>query len=149
MKKDYKDLTTRDNGVFGLFDPFFDDFFDFPNFRTPSRKENNFMKKDVKECDKDYKLEIEMPGYDKKDINLSLDNGYLTVSAKKEFSEEEKDEENNYIRRERRFGSCTRSFYVGEVREEEINAKLENGVLNIIIPKEIKKIETKKNIEIK
>ncbi len=142
-----RDITNRDRDYFGLFDPLFDDFFDFPV--VPRSKEIvNSMKTDVKEVGDQYKIEIEMPGFKKEDISMDLENGYLTVSGKKE--EEINEEENGkFIRRERRYGSCTRSFYVGEIKEEDINAKLEQGVLEITIPKEPKKIEEKKKIEIK
>lgn len=144
------DIMIRNNnrGEFGLFDPFFDDFFVTP-FKREFKEMEHSMKTDVKENENNYELEVEMPGYDKQDINLNLENGYLTISAKKEQNNDEKDKHGNYIRRERRYGSCSRSFYVGEIKQEDIEAKLEHGVLNIVIPKEKKQIEQTKRIEIK
>ena len=143
-----RDIINRDRDYFGLFDPFFDGFFDLSPM--PRRKEMvETMKTDVRENEHDYNIEIEMPGFKKEDISMNLENGYLTVSGKKEENIEEKDKKGNYIRKERRTGSCTRSFYIGDIKEEDIDAKLEHGVLSIVIPKEEKKIEQKKKIEIK
>lgn len=125
--------------IFGesLIDDFFDDFakpiMPAARFTAPA---NAVMKTDIKETDKEYLLEVELPGYNKEDINAQLKDGYLTVSAKTNSENEEKDKDGNYIRRERRYGSCTRSFYVGEhLSEEDISAKFENGILNINVPK--------------
>ena len=104
---------------------------------------------DIQEKDGKYLLEVDLPGYDKKDINVSLEDGYLTVSANTNKNVEEKDENKNYIRRERQFGSCSRSFYVGDVNQEDISASYDNGILNISFPKAGKQIESKKNIDIK
>ena len=102
------------------------------------------MKTDIKETDGGYELFVDMPGFDKKDIALSLDNGYLTVEAKRA----EKEENENFVRRERSY-SCSRSFYVGDaVTEEDVKAKYDNGTLNLFVPKKDKKELPKKNIEI-
>ena len=135
-------LTNRNSGLgFNVFDDFFDDFFKptfFGNHVTN-------MKTDIKERENDYELSVDMPGFDKKDIALSLDNGYLTIEAKREEKEEN---ENNYLRRERNF-SCKRSYYVGDaVTEEDIKARYENGTLEILVPKKKEKEITKKNIAI-
>lgn len=145
MKHNDKFLTTnKSNGE--LFDPFFEDFFEFP-FKKNFRELENIMKTDVKETESNYEIEVDLPGFDKKDVSISLNDGYLTISAKKENSTNES--EHKYIRRERCYGSCQRSFYVGDIDESEINAKLENGILTISLPKEDKKINAPKNIEIK
>ena len=89
------------------------------------------MRTDIKETDKDYRLSIEMPGFKKDEIKVSLENGYLTVSAEKQEKEEEGGKDEKYLRRECRV-SCQRSYYVGEqVQEESVKAKYENGVLTI------------------
>ena len=142
-----KDLATRQNKRFGIFDPFFDGFFRFPSFKDELNELDRIMKTDVSEEENGYALEIEMPGYDKSDIKLELNNGYLSVEAKHNDSNDEKDKKGGYIRRERYYGSCARSFYVGDVREEDIHANLEKGVLYVHIPKE--KQPQKKRIEIK
>ena len=139
---------SRRRDSFGLFDPFFDDFFRFPDFRHEFKNMENIMKTDVEESANSYKLEVEMPGFDKGDISIDLNNGYLTIAAKQNSNDDEKDKKGNYIRRERYFGSCSRSFYVGDIDEKDIDAKLERGVLTVCIPKE-KKEEPKKRIEIK
>ena len=137
-------LVPRRNS-FDLFDNFFgdDDFF--------SKKERNLMKTDIKEKKDKYIIEMDLPGYEKENINLELNNGYLEISAKVERNEENNDEE-KFIRRERFFGECSRSFYVGDdVTEEDINAEFKNGILKIEVPKKeaekeepvIKKIEIK------
>lgn len=131
----------NDDFGFNFFDDVMNDFFK-PVFFSDAHRG---MRTDVKEKDGNLELLIDMPGYDKKDINLSLENGYITVSAKREESEEDKD---NFMRRERSF-SCSRSYYVGDaVTEEDVKAKYENGTLSLVVPKKEKRIEQKKNIEI-
>ena len=129
---------------FDLFDGFFDDGF-FP------RKENSLMKTDIRELSDKYIVDVDLPGYEKENINLSLDNGYLNIQAKYSKNNEEKEEE-KYVRRERFYGECSRSFYVGDkIKEEDIDAEFKNGILKIEIPKkaqeedipEIKQIEIK------
>lgn len=120
------------------------DFFDdaFGGFFKPLfyEEKHHSMKTDIKETENSYVLDIEVPGFDKKDVNVSLENGYLTVSAQKKTCEggenDEKDKKKeNYIRRERSC-SVSRSYYVGDVDKEAVKAKYENGVLTIDIPKE-------------
>lgn len=123
---------------FYLGDDFFDDFFE------PAIKDQ--MKCDVYEKDGDYHIVMDVPGYDKDDITIECDNGYLTISA--ETKEEENDEKKNYIRRERRYGKFSRSFYVGDVDTDEIEAEFKKGTLKITVPK-IEERSTKKQIEIK
>lgn len=94
------------------------------------------MRTDIKEKEDGYDFDIDLPGYDKADITAELKDGYMTVTAKKEKSSEETDEKTNYIRRERYFGTVRRSFYVGEqIKQEDIKAKFENGILNLFVPK--------------
>lgn len=137
---------------------FFDDWFDFPSFvdfsrveRKPNRRPaNRLMRTDVREKDGSYELEIDLPGFDKEDISLELENGSLKVSAVKKFDNEEKDDRGVLIRRERYSGSMHRSFYIGEdVKEDDIKAKFDRGVLKLTVPKpEAKKIPEKKTIAI-
>ena len=134
-------LTNRKDNTFDLFDDVFDTFFQ-PVLYTGR---NSHIRADIKENEKEYEFSIDLPGFDKKDIELTLSDGYLTVSAKKQ--EKEMDNE-KFIRRERSM-SCSRSFYVGEVAgEEEIKAKYNNGTLVLTIPKLDKKELPKKSIEI-
>ncbi len=126
----------------------FDDFFDAP-FNTGSA--SGLMKTDVKATDTGYELEIDVPGIDKENISVQLENGYVTVTAKTEKKNDEGKENGHYIRRERFYGTYSRSFYVGEdVNEEDVKAKYENGTLKLFVPDKEKqpKDETKKIISI-
>ena len=108
------------------------------------------MKTDVKETDSGYEVDIDLPGFKKDEINVQLDNGYLSISAAKGLDKEEK-KEGKYIRKERYAGSMSRSFYVGDgVSQEDIKAKFENGVLTLEVPKKEAKpaVEEKKTIAI-
>ena len=130
----------------GFMDNVFDDdfFIDFKN-------EKAIGKTDIKELKDNYLLEIELPGFAKEDIKAEVNNGYLVVTAEHNNNKEEKDEKGRYIRKERYSGQCMRSFYVGsELKEEDIKAKFENGILKLEVPKKEfeKKIEQKKYIQI-
>lgn len=135
-------LTNGNRGLgFNFFDDIFDDFFK-PVFYG---NQASNMKTDIRETDKGYELSVDMPGFDKKEIALSLDNGYLTIQAKREEKEEDG---KNYVRRERNF-SCKRSYYVGDaLTEEDVKAKYENGTLVIDVPKVKEREITRKNIQI-
>ena len=119
----------------------FDDFMDFP---FGGKKINTMLKTDIRDTDSSYELDIDMPGFKKEDIKAQLKDGYLTISASTSANNDEQDKDGRYIRRERYAGSCSRSFYVGEgVKEEEIRAKFENGILKLSIPK----VENKPQVE--
>ncbi|MCI5504191.1 MAG: Hsp20/alpha crystallin family protein [Eubacterium sp.] len=139
--------------IFGesLFDDFMDDFA-FPKFSNTEKvlygnNANNLMKTDVKETEEGYTVDMDLPGYKKDEIKIQLDKGYLTVGAAKDVSNDEKDKNGRYVRRERFSGNVRRSFYVGDkVKEEDIHPKFENGILTFHIPKENKKaVEEKKH----
>ncbi len=138
--------------IFGenLFDDWMD--FSFPSFDRDfyGNSSRSVMKTDVKETDKGYELDIELPGYQKEDVKAQLKDGYLTVQAVKNVNNDTKNEEGAYIRRERYAGTMSRSFYVGDnVTEADIQAKFENGVLKLAVPKkEAKKVEENKYITI-
>ena len=110
----------------------------------------NMMKTDVKETEKGYEVAVDLPGFKKDEIQLELNDGYLTISAEKSLDKEEKDKKDKYIRRERYAGSMSRTFYVGEsVTENDIHAKYENGILTLDVPKEeAKKVPEKRYISI-
>ena len=118
-------------------DDFFDDFV--------SSKENSMMKCDIYEKDGNFNIEIDVPGFNKEDINIECKDGYLTIDAVREVKESS--EEKNYIRKERSYGKYTRTFYLGEIDEERIEARYNNGTLCLTVPKEEKK-DTKKVIQI-
>ena len=126
----------------------FDDFFTDPVFNMTT---TNRMSTDIKEKDNGYELAMEVPGFDKEDLKLDLEDGYLTVSAEHNKTNEEKDNEGHLIRQERYYGSAKRSFYVGDaVTKEDIQAKYDKGVLNVFVPKkDVKKLENKQTIEVK
>ncbi len=108
------------------------------------------MKTDVKETDSGYEVDIDLPGFKKDEINVQLDNGYLSISAAKGLDKEEKNKEGKYIRKERYAGAMSRSFYVGDaLTQEDIKAKYESGILRLSIPKkEAKQVEATKRIAI-
>lgn len=147
-REEHKNEVTKHEKHFDIFDPFFDGFFRFPSFKNEFKELDKLMKTDVLEEENGYTLEVEMPGVKKENINLELNNGYLTIEAKQNSESDEKDKKGGYIRRERYYGSSARSFYVGDIKEEDIQASLDSGILKIFIPKE-KKEEIKKRIEIK
>ena len=122
----------------------FDDWFDWPDwreFRNIDRKlygrhASREMKTDVHEHEDHYEMHIDLPGFKKDEITLTLENGYLTVAAAKGLDMDKEDKKGKVIRQERYAGEMQRSFYVGDgITEEDIKAKLEHGVLSLQIPK--------------
>ena len=135
---------------------YLDDFFDlFPyvddkDFRNTEKKlygknAGHIMKTDVKEKEDSYVLEMDLPGFEKDEIQISLDDGYMTINAVKGLDKDEKEKDSGkYIRRERYVGSCSRSFYVGEnITEEDIKAEFKHGILKLTVPKKEPKKEIK------
>lgn len=125
-----------------------ENFFDDPIF---NHHENKMMRTDIKEHKDGYELDIDLPGFDKNNIKINVDNGYLTIEAHMEHKNDE-NEKGKFIRRERYFGECSRSFYVGDtVKTEDVKASFKNGILKVDIPKkdEKKEIPEKKYVEIK
>ena len=119
-------------------DPFFDE------------RESRVMKTDIKEKKDKYVIDIDLPGYEKENIKIEVEDGYLTVHATIDTNKEEKDE-GKFVRKERYMGSCSRSFYVGDdVKEEDIKATFRNGILKLEVPKveEKKELPEKKYIQI-
>ena len=121
-------------------DDVFDDF-------LPAKREQN-MKCDIYEKDGNYHIEMDVPGFSKEDISVEAKDGYLTISAEKKNEVNEEDEKKNYIRRERVYGKYERSFYVGDLDQDKIDAEFNNGCLKITVPKK-EEVENKKVIEIK
>ena len=121
------------------------------DFMFPTIKENDFgkMKCDIYEKDNTFYLEMDIPGFDKNDVDIQIDdNDYLTITAEKSTNKEE-NQDKNYIRKERFYGKYQRSFYIGNINKNAIEASFENGILKIVMPKkEEEKILTQK-IEIK
>ena len=138
-----------------LFDEFFDDFPTPREFRNIDRRlygknAAREMKTDVHEHEDHYEVDIDLPGFKKDEINLTLENGYLTVSAAKGVDKDETTKKGKIIRQERYAGALQRSFYVGDaLTEQDITAKFENGVLSLNVPKqEARKLPEKKVIMI-
>lgn len=125
-------------------DRVFESFFNGYNF-TPFSN-NDVMKVDIKETDQEYIVDAEIPGVDKDDIKLDLNDNMLTIQVKKSVQQEE--ENDRYIRKEIRRSSTSRSFYVENIKVEEITAKYENGVLHILLPKADQEDTKKKSIDI-
>ena len=134
-------------GIFG--EDLFNDWFSFPDIdkKFYGKSTDQVMKTDIKEKDNEYEVDIELPGFKKEDVKAELKDGYLTISAAKNVSTEDKKEDGKYIRKERFSGNVSRSFYVGEdMTQEDIHAKFEDGILKLTVPKkEAKKVEDKKS----
>lgn len=127
-------MVPRKNPWQETFDLFHDDF-----------EGKNFMNTDIAEVDGKYVMEVDLPGIDKKDIQIDYDNGYITIGVE---HTDETSEERNYIRKERYYGSFQRSFYVGEIDEDNIKAKYEDGILIVSLPKMEIEESAKRRIEI-
>lgn len=135
-----------------LFDELFEDC------RRPGRQvarysvpNTSVMKTDIKESEDGFELHIDLPGYKKEDVQAELKDGYLTITATRKVEENKEDDKGKFVRRERYFGTSSRSFYVGEtVEQEDIKAKINDGILTVFIPKleEKPKVEEKKYIAI-
>ena len=144
------------NGLFG--EGLFDDWMRFPTFhdfddverKLYGRHAAHVMKTDVHENDEGYEVDIDLPGFKKDELNLRLENGYLTVSAAKGLDKDEKSKKGKIIRQERYAGAMERRFYVGVgITEEDVKAKFEDGVLRLCIPKkESQKLPEHKTIMI-
>ncbi len=115
-----------------------DDLFKDPFF---SNHESKMMKTDIKENENGYSIVVDLPGYEKENIKIDVEEGYLTIHAS--MNEENNNEENGkFVRRERYFGECSRSFYVGEaVETEDVKASFKNGTLKLEVPKKEKQKE--------
>lgn len=126
-------------------DGVFDDFF------TPVRgDEMSRMKCDIYEKDGIYTMEMDIPGFNRDDVKIEVDdNDYLTITAEKTMESNDEDSDKNYVRKERSYGKYQRSFYVGDIDKENIDASFENGILKVMMPKKEEEKSSKKTIEIK
>ena len=131
-------LPRTNNFGMSLFDDM-NSMFDTPFFRNAQTAPA--MKTDIKEKDGLYLMTMDLPGFDKDNIKIQLKDGYLTVTAEqKEEKEENEEEKGGYIVRERNYGSCSRSFYVGDhVTENDVKAAYKDGALHLSFPKEAPK----------
>lgn len=126
---------------------FFNDYFEpFGGYTT-----SGMLKTDVQENEQGYLVTMDVPGLNKENVKAELKDGYLTVNVSTNTETEDKQEDGTYIRKERYYGSASRSFYVGEdITQEDIKAKFEDGTLKLNIPKKEPKkaVESKQYIEI-
>lgn len=145
LRKEVYSMRYLDNRNHDLFSDMFDEM-----FRGPVTNGGQLMKTDIHEKDGKYILEMEIPGYKKEDVKISLYNGELTVSAAHTVTDEEKNASGKLLRQERYTGSCSRTFYVSEgIQDTDIRASFNNGILTIELPTEKKKEEeSKKFIDI-
>ena len=140
--------------IFG--ESLFDDMFDFDkeinrmNRALYGKHSRNMMKTDVRETENSYELDIDLPGFKKDEINVQLDNGYLSISAAKGLDKDEEKKNSKYIRRERYAGAMSRTFYVGDnLTQQDIKAKFEDGILKISVPKkDVQQVEQNNEIAI-
>ena len=115
-------------------------FFDLPIINN-----SNILKTNIKKEGDNYIYEIDVPGYNKEDVSISYEDGYLIIEAKSSNEFKKDYSSNSYIRQERYSGSCYRSYYVGEIDENKISAKYHNGILCVTIPSE--EISKKNNVK--
>ena len=129
-----------------FFNQIFDNFFK-EDFFAPLTNVSSGFRVDLKEVDDSYLIEADLPGIKKEDISLQYANNYLTIVAKRHDSQETN--QDNYLRRERRYGEFQRSFYIGNVEENKIDAEFKDGVLTITLPKKDKTVQTANSIPIR
>ena len=135
----------RGNRFFTAYDPFKEmeeiekRFFgrQLPTFRT-----------DIRENENSYILEAELPGFSREDIHAEIKDGYLTIRAERKSESEEKNEKDNYLRRERSYGSFVRSFELEGIKSEEITASYKDGILSVNLPKEKPEAKEARRLEI-
>lgn len=129
----------------------YDPFKDMENFEKHffGTDRISSFKTDIKDNGSEYLLEADLPGFKKEDIDVNLENNYLTIKAERKVENEEKDKKGRYIRCERSYGSFMRSFDVSDVDTDKITASYEDGVLKLNMPKKEKALPTAKKLEIK
>ncbi|MBR6113658.1 MAG: Hsp20/alpha crystallin family protein [Oscillospiraceae bacterium] len=142
--------------IFG--ESLFDDWMGFPfrgfesdvDRKLYGKNAARLMKTDLKEHDEGYELKVDLPGFKKDQVELQLHDGYLTITASKGLEEEDKDKKGRIVHQERYTGSMSRSFYLGDhIREEDVKARFEDGVLTLTFPKEEpRKLPERRTIQI-
>ena len=117
----------REKNLYNAWNDFEKEFFGEPAKFMSGFKTDILDKKDR------YVLQAELPGFSKEDIHIDINGDYLTISA--EHNEDNEDTKDNYIRKERRYGSFSRSFNVADISTDKITASYQNGVLELDMPK--------------
>ena len=130
------------NSLDSLFDDFERSFFSNGRSQLPA------FRTDIQDKGDHYLLEADLPGFQKEDIDLHVQDGVLTITAKHDETRENKDESGKYVCRERRTGSYARSFDVSGIREDGIGASYENGVLKLTLPKQGEQVPVSRKIAI-
>lgn len=131
--------------MLSTFNEFFDQMDEFPALKGNLKS----LRTDIMENKDAYVVEVDLPGFSKDDVTIEVEDNQLTIRAKREEIEETKDSENRFIRRERHFGEFVRQFYVDNIDENRIEAKLKDGVLTIVLPKRNDRNGKRKQIAIK
>ncbi|WP_265458641.1 Hsp20/alpha crystallin family protein [Enterococcus sp. HY326] len=134
-------LTTRNNNWMSMGDNFFDNFF-------PSNFRANEFKVDIKETETAYEVKADLPGFDKENLNVVYDDNILTIDAKRDNTVEDKDEDGNFLRRERSSQSFRRQFMLKGIDEDKITANFKDGVLHLELAKAATNDKDRKRIEI-
>jgi HSP20 family protein len=137
----------KNDDLFGQMLKSFNEAFD-QTLLAPLDGRNQSFRTDIREKDNAYLIEAELPGFSKEDIEIDVNDKYLTIRAKRENVQEHKDESDKVIRRERHYGQFVRQFYVENIEEDDIKAKLQDGVLKLEIPKRAKNEPARKRIGI-
>ena len=104
---------------------------------------------DIKKVDGNYVLEAELPGFKKEDIKIDVEDDCLTISAERKVDEDKKDEKNNFVKRERYYGSYSRSFDVSGINIDGIEASYTDGVLTLTMPKKAAEVPASRRLELK
>ena len=139
--------------IFGenLFDDLFNDAFERSMWNTDKalygKRASQLMKTDVHETEEGYELNVELPGFSKDDIKIDIENDCLTISAERKFDDEDK--KKNFVKRERFYGSYSRSFDVSGIDQEHIEAAYNDGVLTLTMPKKADTTPPTRRLEIK
>lgn len=138
FRKRTSGLSRNDDWGFGSF---FDEFFNNNEIMPAFFAQGNSLRADIRETDSEFIVEAEMPGVKREDIKLDLDDDVLTLSMERKL--ENKEEKDNYLRMERRYGSFSRSFRVENIKHEDVKAEYKDGILKVVLPKD-EKIKAKK-----
>ncbi len=129
----------------------FNPFQEWENFERDFFKNNSLseFKTDIRDNGKEYTIEADLPGFKKEDIKVDVDGNYLTISAERHTENEHKDEKGNFIKRERSYGSFSRSFDISSVKSDSISAEYKDGVLKLVLPKKESTVPSSRRLEIK